>query len=94
VGETVPKQPSSEDAPTSTEPNISVRATSIVRGLIKTERAAGIMSLEYGMLQLKCRSGGYYWITLDGGQVRRGKTLFKADELQPKFIDAMERAGR
>jgi hypothetical protein len=45
-------------------------------------------------LRLNCRSGGHYWIALNGRQVRRGKTLTKADELQPKFIDAMERAGR
>lgn len=28
------------------------------------------------------------------GRVLRGSTLSDADELQPKFVDAMERAGR
>jgi hypothetical protein len=39
-------------------------------------------------------AGGSYWIGLDGWEVRRGKALTKADHLQPKFLDAMARAGR
>lgn len=47
------------------------------------------------MLRLECHSGDdYYWIALDGGRLLRGKSVFEADDLQPKFIDAMERAGR
>ena len=46
------------------------------------------------MLRLGCRNGGSYWVTLDGRRVFRGKALFEAAELQPKFGDAMERAGR
>ena len=49
--------------------------------------------MEGDALRLKCRAGGSYWIGLDGREVRRGKTLAKADHLQPKFLDAMERAG-
>ena len=46
------------------------------------------------MLRLKCKSGsGYYWVSLDGGRLLRGMTPFEAEELQPKFIDAMERTG-
>jgi hypothetical protein len=77
-----------------TEPPISRRATSIARGLIATGRAIGVLSLEYGMLRLRCRNSGNYWIKIDGGRVFRGKTFLKAEELQPKFIDAMERGGR
>jgi hypothetical protein len=76
------------------EPEVSVRATSIARGLIRTERAAGIVKAHQGMLRLECHSGDFYWISLDGGRVFRGKAPFEADELQPKFADAMERAGR
>ena len=36
----------------------------------------------------------YYWIALDGSRLLRGRWLSEAEELQPKFIDAMERAGR
>jgi len=44
---------------------------------------------------LECHSGDdYYWIALDGRRLLRGKSVFEADELQPKFIDAMERVGR
>lgn len=77
-----------------TEPPISSRANSIAQGLLRTERAVGVISVEYDMLRLRCCSGGNYWIDFDGGRVFRGKTLFKSDELQPTFVDAMERAGR
>ena len=73
---------------------ISERATLVTRGLITTGRAIGVISVEHGMLRLRCRNGGNYWIDLDGRRVRRGKTFLKAEELQPRFIDAMERAGR
>jgi len=72
---------------------ISVRATTIARGLIRTHRALGVISQEYGMLRIRCRNGGSYWIRPDGRQILRGRTLTKADELEPKFIHAMERAG-
>ena len=79
---------------TPTETDMSLRANSIARGLLRTERAVGIISVEYGTLRLTCRSGGFYWIMLEDTRVYRGKTFIKADELQPKFIEAMERAGR
>jgi hypothetical protein len=79
---------------TQAEPKVSARATSIARGLLLTERAFGVISLEYGMLRLSCRSGGNYWIEIDGGRTYRGETFLNADELQPKFSEAMERAGR
>ena len=72
---------------------ISVQATTIARGLIRTNRALGVISQEYGMLRIRCRNGGSYWIRPDGRQTLRGRTLTKADELEPKFIHAMERAG-
>jgi hypothetical protein len=51
--------------------------------------------LEQGMLKLKCRKGGYYWISLDGSRILSGASLlFDPEELQEKFRDAMERAGR
>ena len=80
-------------ATTPTEPAISARARTIARGLITTKRAAGIISMDHGMLRIRYRTSGYYWISLDGRRVLRGKVIFGADELQPKFGDAMERAG-
>jgi hypothetical protein len=79
---------------TPTEPAISTRATMIARGLIVTKRAVGPMSENRGMLRLKSRAGGFYWISLDGSRMFSGATLSTAEELQPKFTDAMERAGR
>ena len=47
------------------------------------------------MLRLECHgSDDYYWIALDGMRLLRGRWLSEAEELQPKFIDAMERRGR
>ena len=76
------------------ETEISERATLIAKGLIVTKRAAGVISMDHGKMRLKCISGGYYWISPDGRRVLRGMLLSGADELQPKFIEAMERAGR
>jgi hypothetical protein len=76
------------------QPDTSARATFVARGLLRTERASGTPSIEYEMLRLDRRGGGYYWITFEGTQLYRGRSFFRADELQPKFIDAMERAGR
>ena len=77
-----------------TEQPVSARANSIALGLLRTERAIGAIRVEYGMLRVRARKGVYYWIDRDGHRVIRGKTLLGADLLQPKFLDAMERAGR
>ena len=79
---------------TQAEPEISLRATSIARGLLVTKRASGVISMEHGKMRLKCTSGGYYWISADGRRVLRGFLLSEAEDLQPKFIEAMQRAGR
>ncbi len=80
-----------------TEPEISSRAKAIAAGLVRTKRAKPQRGVfEHGLLRLKSVSGGYYWISFNGGRVLRGNELFGAEgaeELQPKFIDAMERAG-
>ena len=79
---------------TPTAPPISPRAKAIAEGLIRTKRAGLHGVIDRGMLKLECTKGGYYWISLDGARVVRGKSIFESDELQPKFCDAMERAGR
>jgi hypothetical protein len=76
------------------EPVMSERAAAIARGLVRTGRAAMGIRSDQGMLRLQCLSGGFYWISLDGSDVLRGSTLTEADELQAKFRDTMERAGR
>ncbi len=76
------------------EATLSARATIIARGLLVTKRASGVITQDHGKLRLKCRSEGYYWISFDGRQVWRGKVFSTSDELQPTFVDAMERAGR
>jgi hypothetical protein len=72
---------------------ISPRLKAIAEGLIRTGRAGKRREYDRGMLRLECLTGGFYWISLDGSRVVRGARLPTADELQPKFIEAMERAG-
>jgi len=79
-------------APADTD--VSERTKAIARGLVNTERAAVGSRLIHGMLQLTCRDGGYYWISLDGGRVLKGRGPLDSVELQPRFAAAMERAGR
>jgi hypothetical protein len=76
------------------EASISGRARAIAGGLVRTQHAKRNGAVDRGMLRYECKSGGFYWISLDGNRVLRGTTLSSAEELQPKFIDAMERAGR
>jgi len=76
------------------DPATSERAAAIVRGLVRTNRAAKGVASDQGMLRLECLTGGFYWISLDGLGIRRGTALAAADELQAKFQDTMERAGR
>jgi hypothetical protein len=80
---------------TSLAPTISPRARAIAEGLIRTKRTGAHGIFDQGMLRLERRGGGgFYWIELDGRRLFRGVQWLTADELQPKFIDAMERAGR
>jgi len=72
---------------------VSARAKAIAKGLVHTERAAPGAKIIHGMLRLECFDTGYYCISLDGRRLLRGSSVGEADELQPKFIDAMERAG-
>jgi hypothetical protein len=83
-----------ETATAPTEQLISSRAKAIAQGLIRTDRAGMQGVCDRGLLRLQCLSGGFYWIALNGKRVLRGARLPTADELQPKFTDAMERAGK
>jgi hypothetical protein len=46
------------------------------------------------VLRLARRSGGYYWISFDGAELRLGETLLDAEPLQSAFTAAMARVGR
>jgi hypothetical protein len=76
-----------------TEQLISPRAKAIAQGLIRTDRAGTHGVYDQGMLRLECLSGGFYWIALNGSGLLRGARLPTAEELQPKFIEAMARTG-
>ena len=66
----------------------------VAKGLVRTDRAALGTTFIPGMMRLECFSGGFYWILLDGSRLLRGPTLLDAEELQPKFMEAIERAGQ
>lgn len=68
------------------------RAEAIVNGLIRTGRAANAQA-ENGFICLKAKVGGFYWVSFDGFRLLRGEIFEDADELQPNFVAAMERAG-
>jgi hypothetical protein len=68
------------------------RAETIANGLIRTRRAANAHP-ENGFIRLKAKGGGFYWVSFDGFRLLRGEAFWDADELQPKFVEAMERAG-
>jgi hypothetical protein len=91
---TEPRERKAAEVAKPDEPPMSERAAAIARGLVRTGRAAKGIGPGQGMVSLQCLNGGFYWISLDGSQVLRGSTLMAADELQAKFRDAMERAGR
>jgi len=68
------------------------RAEAITNGLIRSGRATNAQP-EDGFIRLKAKGGGFYWVSFDGFRLLRGEAFWNADELQPKFIEAMERAG-
>jgi hypothetical protein len=76
------------------EATLSSRAKAVAEGLVRTRHAKRNGAVDREMLRYECKKGGFYWISLDGNRVLRGATLSMAEELQPKFIEAMERAGR
>ena len=68
------------------------RAEAIAYGLVRTGRAANAQP-ENGFIRLKAKGGGFYWVSFVGFRLLRGEAFWDADELQPKFVEAMERSG-
>jgi hypothetical protein len=74
------------------------RAGAVVRGLLRAGRARPMriaMLVDTGeFVRLERRPApGWYWIARDGGHVRVGRNFATAEQLQPGFLEAMERAG-
>jgi hypothetical protein len=76
--------------PTIHEPTI--RALAIAEGLVRTGRATA-SEQEESYIRLPGAKGGYYWVTYSGDRLLRGSELLYAEDLQPGFLAAMERAG-
>ena len=77
----------------SAPPQPSPRAKQIAEGLVRTGRASSDVRLIGTWLRLRATAGNFYWISLDGALLLRGDTVDGAEELQPRFADAMARAG-
>ena len=70
-------------------------ADAIVSGLIRTGRAHNHSERVGAVLRLARRKGpGFYWIDVNGHEVRRGETLLNAEPLQESFVAAMKASGR
>ena len=69
-------------------------ASAIAAGLIRSGRAQGNAEMVGKVIRLPRMSGGYYWISFDGSELRQGMTLGDAELLQPSFALAMLAAGR
>ena len=68
-------------------------ATDIAIGLIRTGRAEHPQRVG-NILRLERKAGGYFWISFDGRELRKGLTLVDAEELQDNFRVAMALVGR
>ena len=71
---------------------ISHKARALAEGLMRTGRASDPQTVD-GHVQLRAKIGGFYWITPDGSRLLRGDELEDAEELQPRFVESMVRAG-
>jgi hypothetical protein len=84
-------------------PSISARAGAIARGLRITGRIGDLRSAPTCVvdgdddlerwLTLPARTGQFYFLRPDGGELRRGVDYVDAEPLQIGFLDAMERVG-
>jgi hypothetical protein len=74
------------------------RAHAIMEGLRRTGRTRKVSAApddglaEFIQLE-RTMPGTYYWIAVDGSEVRAGASFADAAELQPGFVAAMARAG-
>ena len=69
-------------------------ANAIVTGLIRTGRARNRSERLGDLIRLERSAGGFYWLDINGSELRQGPMLLGAEPLQPKFVAAMRTAGR
>jgi hypothetical protein len=77
---------------------ISSRALAVIRGLRRTGRApnvVGAVSLvdDERLITLERLDGGFYFVSIDGLELRRGGDVVSAETIQNGFADAMARLG-
>jgi hypothetical protein len=73
---------------------ISSRAIAVIRGLRRTGRApnvVGSVSLvdDHRWVTVDRIAGGFFFVTIEGAELRRGDNLIDAEPLQSGFTDAM-----
>ena len=69
-------------------------ANAVALGLIRTGRARNRSERLGDLIRLERCAGGYYWLDINGGELRQGPMLLGAEPLQPKFVAAMLAKGR
>jgi len=69
-------------------------ANAIAAGLVRSGRARNRSERVGDMIRIERYAGGYYWLDLNGGELRQGTSLLDAEPLQPSFVAAMMKAGR
>jgi hypothetical protein len=77
---------------------ISSRAIAVVRGLrcaARSPQSVGAMSLvdDDRWVTIERTAGGYFFISIDGAELRRGPDLAGSDVIQNGFTNAMVRLG-
>jgi hypothetical protein len=77
---------------------ISSRAIAVIRGLRRTGRApnvVGSVSLvdDHRWVTVDRIAGGFFFVTIEGAELRRGDNLIDAEPLQSGFTDAMAQLG-
>ena len=69
-------------------------AAAIVTGLIRTGRARNRSERLGDLIRLERCAGGYYWLDINGTELRQGPMLLGAEPLQESFVAAMLASGR
>ena len=69
-------------------------ASAIANGLIRTRRARNRSERLGDLIRLERCAGGYYWLDINGGEMRQGETLLNAELLQATFVAAMVAKGQ
>ena len=69
-------------------------ANAVALGLIRTGRARNRSERLGDLIRLGRCAGGFYWLDINGSELRQGPMLLGAEPLQATFVAAMMMMGR